>query len=70
MREHKASILKELQRKKILILGMGREGISTYKFLRSKFPNKRLALADQNSLEHLDKTLVHDLEKDSPCQDF
>ncbi len=70
MREHKASILKELQRKKILILGMGREGISTYKFLRSKFPNKRLALADQNSLEHLDKTLVHDLEKDSRVRIF
>lgn len=33
---------------KILILGFAREGQSTYNFLRSKFPNLRIGLADQN----------------------
>ena len=36
-----------LQTKKILILGAGREGLSTYRFLRQQFPQKKLTLADQ-----------------------
>ncbi len=42
-------MLKNLKNKKILILGLGREGISTYKFLRSLFPKKTLGLADKKS---------------------
>ncbi len=37
----------ELANKKILILGLGREGLTTYQFLRTLFPKKTFALADQ-----------------------
>jgi UDP-N-acetylmuramoylalanine--D-glutamate ligase len=39
--------LDELKNKKILILGFGREGIDSYKFLRKLFPKKVLGLADR-----------------------
>lgn len=35
--------------KRILILGFGIEGASTYKFLRKVFPNIQIGIADQNS---------------------
>ncbi|MBQ6450279.1 UDP-N-acetylmuramoyl-L-alanine--D-glutamate ligase [bacterium] len=37
-----------LTNKKIVILGGGREGVSTYKFLRSVFPEMLLTIADRN----------------------
>lgn len=39
--------LNELKNKKILILGFGREGKDTYKFLRRLFPNKILGIGDE-----------------------
>ncbi len=44
-------VLANLEKNSILILGMGREGWSTYHFLRTKFPNKKLAVADKQPLE-------------------
>ena len=41
-------LLKYLEDKKILILGFGIEGESTYKFLRRNFPEKNLYIADKN----------------------
>ena len=35
---------------KLLILGAGREGLSTYRFLRSIFPERHLTIADSNLL--------------------
>jgi UDP-N-acetylmuramoyl-L-alanine---L-glutamate ligase len=38
----------ELKDKKILILGLGREGKSSFQFLRKRFPKKTIGLADEN----------------------
>ena len=43
------SFKKNLDYNKILILGFGREGISSYQFLRKIFPSKHLYIADVNS---------------------
>jgi UDP-N-acetylmuramoylalanine--D-glutamate ligase len=40
-----------LKNKKILILGFGREGKSSYQFLRKHFPDLPLAIADKNSVD-------------------
>ncbi|MCX6759486.1 MAG: Mur ligase family protein [Candidatus Nealsonbacteria bacterium] len=40
--------LKELKSKRILILGFGREGRNTFRFLRKLFPKKVLGIADKN----------------------
>ena len=42
-------LLKFLENKRILILGMGVEGKSTYNFLRRNFPEKQLFIADRNT---------------------
>ena len=41
-------LLNYLEDKKILLLGFGKEGESTYKFLRKHFPEKKLGIADSN----------------------
>lgn len=43
------NLINFLEDKKILILGFGKEGESTYKFLRNNFPEKKLFIADKNS---------------------
>ncbi len=35
----------------VAILGLGREGLSTYRFLRARFPGKRLGLLDRQPLD-------------------
>ena len=40
--------LKALKEKSVLILGFGREGRDTLSFLRSKFPEKKIGIADIN----------------------
>lgn len=57
----------KFQNKKILILGLGREGLSTYKFLRGYLPEQRIDLADEKSLEKLSKEFqenFHSLKQD------
>ena len=41
-------LLNYLENKKILILGVGKEGESTYLFLRKHFPEKKLEIVDKN----------------------
>jgi len=40
--------IEKLKDKKILILGMGREGMDTYKFLRKIFPKKIIGIGDRD----------------------
>lgn len=42
-------LLEYLENKKILILGFGKEGISTYNFIRKHFPNKKIYIADKTN---------------------
>ncbi len=48
-------ILQELRHQRILILGLAREGWSSYNFLREYFPQKQLGLADKKQLPQLEK---------------
>ena len=55
------NIIKLLSHRKILVLGFGKEGQSTYKFLRGVFPEMPLMISDRNpdSFGHLsDNNLV------------
>ena len=56
-------LLEFLKDKKILILGVGKEGKSTYDFLRKNFPDKKLFIADKNT-ELLEKypEFIEDME--------
>ncbi|MBI4458806.1 MAG: UDP-N-acetylmuramoyl-L-alanine--D-glutamate ligase [Acidobacteria bacterium] len=56
--------LAELERKSILILGLGREGKSTYRYLRAAFPEKTLGLADRLSLEELGSGFAETVQRD------
>lgn len=50
--------------KKILILGLGKEGTSTLRYIRKKFPKKLIGLADQKTLNQLDKDIQNIIKKD------
>lgn len=41
-------ILEKIKGRKIVILGFGKEGISTYRFIRKHFPTMKLSIADGN----------------------
>ncbi|MCI0341929.1 MAG: UDP-N-acetylmuramoyl-L-alanine--D-glutamate ligase [Planctomycetales bacterium] len=43
--------LSDLADPPVAILGLGREGLSTYRFFRSRFPEKRLGLLDRQPLD-------------------
>jgi len=45
------------QNKNLVILGIGQEGLDTFNFLRKKFPNKLIAIADQKSIFELDRSI-------------
>ncbi len=56
--------LLELKNKKILILGLGREGKSSFKFLRKIFPDKTIGLADKSEPKELEKGFKKRIKKD------
>ncbi len=47
-------IIEYIKNKKILILGFGREGKSTYNYIRKHLPEKELFIADKNEVEICD----------------
>src|SRR3989344_3638534 len=56
--------------KKILILGFGREGLETLKFLRIMFPNKVIGIADQLPLERMEASLREVFEGDANLRGY
>lgn len=44
--------------KKVLILGFGREGMSTYRFLRNMYPDMHLTIADKKKIKLDDKNVT------------
>jgi len=56
--------LNTLKEKKVLILGLGREGESSFKFLRKLFPNKTIGLADKKNFQQLPKNIQKLLKND------
>ena len=57
--------LADLTDKSLLILGLGREGQSTWRYLRAAFPKKILGLADQLPLERLGSDVAEMMGGDS-----
>lgn len=53
-----------LKNKKVLILGLGREGRSSYRLIRRFWPQKRIGLADQSEQSQLDNDLRQALKGD------
>jgi len=58
------SIVTSLEEKRVLILGLGREGTSTFAFLRKHFPQKVLGLADKTPWTELDEQTRQMIELD------
>ncbi len=45
-----SQIIEYIKDKKLLILGYGREGISTYNYIRKHLPEKKITIADKNQI--------------------
>lgn len=58
-------LISELKDKKILILGFGREGQDSFLFLRKRFPDKNLGIADKKEFEELPLQTQRILNKDN-----
>jgi len=52
-----SQIIEYIKDKKILILGMGREGKSTLAYIRKHLPKKHLTISDKNGFESDDKNI-------------
>ncbi len=60
----------QLENSSILILGLGREGMSTLAYLRKLFPDKLLGLADKRAWTELELTTQQAIESDNRTQLF
>ena len=58
------NIIPQIKNKSVLILGLGREGLSTYLFLRKRFPDKALTIADKLPLSQLPEKTRSVIAKD------
>src|SRR5262245_55075761 len=55
----------ELERKSVVILGFATEGMATYEFIRERWPQKKIGIADQRRFEQLDAGIQLRLKEDS-----
>jgi len=55
--------LTDFKNKKIIILGMGREGIDNFLFLKKSFPDKVIGIGDRKHYEELDSNAKKCIEK-------
>ncbi len=62
------SITQQLADKKICILGLGREGLSTYRFLKKRLPKLNLTLADKKSLQDLSSAMQTVIKNDASAK--
>ncbi len=53
-----SQIIEYIKDKKVLVLGMGREGRSTLSYIRKHLPEKHLTIADKNGFESKDKNIT------------
>ena len=63
-------LLDNLEKNRALILGMGKEGVSSYKFLRHLYPFKKFGVADKKQWEQLDQGTKVLLESDNNLELF
>src|SRR5258705_9266256 len=47
-------MLQQLEQRRVVLLGFGVEGQATYQFLRTRFPNKTISIADRRPLVDLE----------------
>jgi UDP-N-acetylmuramoylalanine--D-glutamate ligase len=57
--------LADLESKSILILGFGTEGQATYEFLRRRWPEKPLSIADQRNLTEFPQEIIDRIQGDA-----
>ena len=57
--------LAHLKHKSVLILGLGVEGRSTWRYLRAAFPEQLLGVADRLPMERLSPEFLQEVERDS-----
>jgi len=62
--------LEDLEKKKLLILGFGREGQSTLKFLRKIFPKKEIGVADKKNLSEFPQKIQNVILNDKNLKFF
>ena len=56
--------LNELKEKRILILGFGKEGVDTLRFLRRIFPNKVFGVGDRRKISNCQLPISNLIKKD------
>src|SRR2546426_11499568 len=56
--------VEELGKKAILILGFGTEGQATYEYLRKKWPDKLLSIADRQTAGEFSEAIAYRIQSD------
>ena len=54
--------LSDLENKKILILGLGKEGLDTFYFLKQAYPANVLGLADKKEITELPQEIQEEIK--------